>query len=248
MRLLPLEIGRLDSDLRIITGEEGTVTLPIISWLIEHERGLVLFDTGLHADLQHDVTRLGRSAAAFRPVFAPGEELTGRLESAGIRPDDITHIVFSHLHFDHAGGTVEIPDARIVIQSAEWRAGHDQRLVERGIYNPDDFDHGHDVQTIDGEHDLFGDGAIRCVPTPGHTAGHQALRVELESGPVVLTGDCIYFARMLATMSVPGFGHDTDRQLESMRLLQHLQVHEGCRLLFGHDLEQLAELPAGGLI
>lgn len=247
MQLIPLEIGRLESSLRVITGEDGTVTLPIMSWLIEHEQGMVLFDTGLHADLQHDLGRIGRSAEIFRPDFSPGQELSARLADVGVRPDDITHMVFSHLHFDHAGGTVEIPDARVVVQAAEWRAGHEQRLVEKGIYNPDDFDHGHDVQAIDGEFDLFGDGTIRCLPTPGHTAGHQALRVELASGPVVLTGDCIYFERMLATMSVPSFGHDTDQQLDSMRLLQHLRDHEGCRLLFGHDLEQLAEL-AGGAI
>ncbi len=244
MKLVPLEVGRLESSLAIITGEEATVTLPIISWLIEHRDGLVLFDTGLHADLQHDVTRLGRAASSFVPDFTAGEELAAQLEANGYRPSDIDHIVFSHLHFDHAGGTVEIPEARIIVQSTEWTAGHDQRLIELDIYNPDDFDHGHEVLAIDGEHDLFGDGAIRCIPTPGHTVGHQSLRVELETGPVVLTGDCIYFARMLETMSVPRFGHDTDRQLESMMVLRHMRDHEGCQLIFGHDLEQIAQLRA----
>lgn len=247
MQLLPLEVGRLESNLSIITGEDATVTLPIISWLIEHEQGLVLFDTGLHASLQTSTERIGRSAEVFAPRFSRGEELTARLDAVGVRPSDVSHIVFSHLHFDHTGGTVEVPDARVVVQADEWDAGHEARLIERGIYNPADFDCGHDVLTIDGEHDLFGDGTIRCIPTPGHTVGHQALRIELASGPVVLTGDCIYFAHMLATMSVPKFGHDTDQQLDSMRVLQHMRDHEGCRLLFGHDLDQLADLPAGGL-
>lgn len=247
MRIVPLEIGRLAGDNRFISGDDGWSTLPIPSWLIEHPDGLVLFDTGLHAELQTDTTRLGRSGQVFKPDFTPGEELSARLEAAGIRPSDITHIVFSHLHFDHSGGTVEIPDARIVIQEAEWAAGHQQQLIDAGVYNPDDYDHGHDVETVTGTHDVFGDGSVVCLPTPGHTVGHQALRVELASGPHVLTGDCVYFEAWLDEMRVPRFGFDTELQLESMEELKRLRDHEGCRLLFGHDEAQFRSLPSAGL-
>ena len=181
------------------------------------------------------------------PDFPEGEDLTARLNARGIDPSDITHIVFSHLHFDHAGGTTEIPDARIVIQKDEWDAGHDPEMIELGAYNPDDFDLGHDLQTVSGPHDVFGDGRVTCVPTPGHTAGHQALRIELDSGPVVLTGDCVYFEKMLDEMSVPRFGYDTEMQKQSMGELKRLRDQEGCRLLFGHDIDQFQSLPAGGL-
>lgn len=244
MRLIPLEIGRLESDARFMTGGDGMIDLPVPSWLIEHPDGLVLFDTGLHAELQHDTSRLGRSAAVFNPLFEPGEELAARLDGVGVRASDVTHMVFSHLHFDHAGGTVEIPDARIVIQRAEWEAAHRERLIEAGVYNPDDFDHGHDVEEIDGSHDLFGDGRITCVPTPGHTVGHQALRLELDSGPVVLTGDCVYFEAWLDEMTVPNFGFDADMQRQSMTELKRLRDEDGCRLLFGHDDAQFKSLPA----
>ncbi len=246
MKLVPLEIGRLDSSLAFISGEDAPITLPIPSWLIEHPRGLVLFDTGMHPELQHDTTRLGRTAALFSPDFHAGEELAARLAARGIAPSDIDRIVFSHLHFDHAGGTAEIPDARIVIQRAEWEAAHDRALIEIDVYNPDDYDLGHELERVDGVHDVFGDGRIVCLPTPGHTAGHQALRVELESGPVVLTGDCVYFERMLDEMRVPRIGHDAEQQLESMRELRRWR-EEGCRLLFGHDAEQLRALPEAGL-
>lgn len=246
MELIPLEIGRIEAALRVITGDDGTVTLPIPSWLITHPDGLVLFDTGMHVELQTDLSRIGRSAKAFQPDFKPGEELTARLEARGVRPSDISHMVFSHLHFDHAGGTPEIPDARIVIQRAEWEAGHDSEAIEAGVYNPDDYDHGHDVEAVDGPHDVFGDGRLVCIPTPGHTAGHQSLRVELDSGPVVLTGDCVYFEEMLDDMLVPRFGHDTDRQKESMVELARLR-DDGCRLIYGHDVEQFRSLPTDGL-
>lgn len=248
MRLVPLEIGKLNSARSIIDGGEGMLPFPIPSWLIEHEHGLVLFDTGLHVDLQTSTDRIGPSATFFDPDFSPGEELTARLEQRGIRTTDITHMVFSHLHFDHAGGTVEIPDARIVLQGAEWDAAHESKYIERNIYNPDDFDHGHDVETIDGEHDLFGDGLVTCIPTPGHTPGHQSLRLELESGPVVLTGDCVYTEAMMDDMAVPKFGHDTDLQVASMRELARLRDEDGCRLLFGHDEDQFRSLPTEGLV
>ncbi|MFL3020832.1 MAG: MBL fold metallo-hydrolase [Candidatus Poriferisodalaceae bacterium] len=89
----------------------------------------------------------------------------------------VNNIIFSHLHFDHCGGTSLIPNARIIVQNAEWDSAHHPKLIEHEVYNPADFDLGHDVLKIDGTHDVFGDGSVMCIPTPGHTAGHQSLRV-----------------------------------------------------------------------
>lgn len=247
MKLIPIEVGHIDMSLRVVTGEkEGSARLPIMSWLIEHPDGLVLFDTGMHPGLQHDTTRLGRNTSFLTLDYHPGEEIEARLEAKGVRPGDIDRVVISHLHFDHAGGCGQLPEARIVINEAEWAAGQDQGNVEQGIYDPTDYDHGHDVEQVADGHDVFGDGRLTCLATPGHTAGHQALRVELDSGPVVLTGDCIYFQRMLDEMLVPRFGFDTELQLRSMTRLAELG-NSGCRLLFGHDADQIAALPESGL-
>lgn len=246
MRIVPLDLGKIEAGLRVITGEEGTITLPIAGWMIEHPGGLVLFDNGMHPGLQHDTTRLGRTAEMFKPDYHPGEEISARLIEREVRPADIDLMILSHLHFDHAGGTGELPDARLVVQRDEWQAGHDQKLIDHGVYDPTDYDHGHEVQQIDGRHDVFGDGKLICLPTPGHTAGHQALRVELESGPVVLTGDCVYFERMLDDMLVPRFGFDTDLQRKSMEDLARLR-DGGCRMIYGHDEAQFRSLGADGL-
>ena len=157
--------------------------------------------------------------------------------------------MLSHLHFDHAGGTEEIPDARLVVQRAEWESGQDQRMIDYGIYNPADYDHGHDQELLDGEHDLFGDGRVVCLPTPGHTKGHQSLRVELDSGPVVLTGDCVYTEQLLNDDAVPVFTPEraVPQQRESMAYLRSLRDDHGCRLLYGHDEDQFRALPTDGL-
>lgn len=247
IRLVPLSCGWLGSDLAgLVEAMVGRTRLPIGSWLVQHPRGSVLFDTGMHTDLQQDSDRIGPLAAQFDVEYSPGEEVSARLEQAGVAPSDLDLVVLSHLHFDHAGGTALVPDARLLVQRAEWEAGHHPRLVEHRVYNPDDFDVGHDVDLLDGEHDVFGDGSVVCLPTPGHTAGHQSLRVGLDSGPVVLTGDCIYLRSQLDDFRTPPFGHDVEEQRRSMRRLAALQ-DQGCRLLFGHDAEQWATLPPGGL-
>ena len=251
MRLIPLEIGHIDMHMGAITGADETRTFPVPSWLIEHRDGLVLFDTGMHIDLQSSFDRIGaETAKTITPDFSPGEELTARLKQRGLASTDIDRIVLSHLHFDHVGGNQEIPDARVVVQRAEWESGHDQRMIDYGVYNPDDYDHGHDVQQVEGEHDVFGDGMVVCLPTPGHTRGHQSLRLELSSGPVVLTGDCVYLESMLDDMVVPTMGSERAQaqQRESMQYLASLRDEHGCRLLYGHDLAQFDALPPEGLI
>jgi N-acyl homoserine lactone hydrolase len=246
VRLTPLEIGRIDASLDELIGLPGRRILPVPAWVIEHPQGVVLFDTGLHPGLRTSLDRLGGSSGSMAIHLPEGADLTARLTASGWRPSDVDVVIFSHLHFDHCGGTAELPDARLVVQAAEWEAAHHPRLIQAAVYNPEDFDLGHALQLIEGEFDVFDDGQIVCLPTPGHTKGHQALRLNLDSGPVVLTGDCVYFAAMLENLRVPRIGYNPDLQLQSMRELARLQT-DGCRLLFGHDLEQFESLPPGGL-
>ena len=247
LRLVPLECGWLESDVSgLMEGGTGRARLPIPSWLVQHQRGTLLFDTGMHRDLQHDTSRIGGLANVFAVDFAPGQEVSARLQERDVDPAEVDVVVYSHLHFDHCGGTELVPDARLVVQRAEWEAAHHPKLIAHNVYNPDDFDLGHDVELIDGEHDVFGDGSVICLPTPGHTAGHQSLLVRLDSGPVVLTADCIYFREQLDGLRTPPFGADTEEQRRSMRRLADLEAN-GHRLLFGHDREQWETLPSAGL-
>jgi glyoxylase-like metal-dependent hydrolase (beta-lactamase superfamily II) len=219
-------------------GGEGLADLPIPAYLIEHPKGRVLFDTGVHPDCQHDpAARVGtRLTSLFSFDFHPGEEVSARLEAIGRDPAKIEIIVNSHFHFDHVGGNALIPNATMVVQKREWEAGLTPEIAAAHGYNRADFDIGHKVIQIDGEHDLFGDGSVVCLPTIGHTPGHQSLRVRLASGEVVLAADACYFCRTLRERRLPQRVYDRQAMLDSLDKLARLEA-AGARIFFGHDAE-----------
>ena len=161
----------------LMEGGEGDITVPIPVFLIEHPKGRVLFDTGLHPDCQHDPAgQLGpRLAGLFRIGFQPGEEVSARLETIDRDPGKIDLIINSHFHFDHVGGNALIPNATTLVQRREWDAGMDPDIAAKRGFNPRDFDLGHKLRLVDGEHDVFGDGSVVCLPTFGHTPGSGEL-------------------------------------------------------------------------
>lgn len=110
----------------------------------------------------------------------------------------------------------------------------DSDAAARHGYNARDFDLGHKLHLIDGEHDVFGDGSVMCLPTHGHTAGHQSLRVRLDSGDVVLAADACYFCQTLRERRLPRYVHDREAMLASLDRLEALE-RAGARIFFGHD-------------
>jgi len=239
IKLFAMTCGRLTGDLgRLMEGGEGRADLPIPAYLIEHPKGTVLFDTGLHPDCQHDpAARVGtRLTGLFAFDFYPGEEISARLEAIGRDPARIEIIVNSHFHFDHVGGNALIPNAVMVVQKREWEAGLTPEIAAAHGYNRADFDLGHKLVEIDGEHDLFGDGSVVCLPTHGHTPGHQSLRLRLASGEVVLAADACYFCRTLRERRLPQRVYDRQAMLDSLDKLARLEA-TGARIFFGHDSE-----------
>jgi glyoxylase-like metal-dependent hydrolase (beta-lactamase superfamily II) len=227
----------------LLAGEDGKLTVPVPVYLIEHPKGRLVFDSGLHVDTQVDPNaRLGRLAPFHTVAFNPGEEIATRLQQLGVAPEQIDFIVNSHLHFDHCGGNAQLPNATLLIQRREWEAGHDADLIERVYYDPHDYDHGHRVQLLDGEHDLFGDGSVVCLPTYGHTPGHQSLRVRVAGGEIVLSGDACYLRRTLETLHLPTAMYDRDQMIASIRRLRALR-DGGAMVITGHDPEMWQTIP-----
>ena len=240
----PLRCGTLTAGRSMFeTGaDDAPVVLPVPAWLIHHDQGTVLFDTGMHADL----TGPGEFSDAVARFFEVGLDeddlIDARLHRAQVDPADVDMVVVSHLHFDHTGGLALVPDARVVVQRDEWAAGADDDLAAANTFRQAEYRLGHDIVLADGDHDLFGDGRVTCIPTPGHTPGHQSLRVRLAEREVVLAADCAYFDATLDGGPLPPIGHDHEQHARSLELLRSMRA-AGATVVPGHDRQAFDALP-----
>ena len=234
-RLRAFSTGWLTTDRAgLIEGGEGMARIPVVSYLVEHSKGALVFDTGLHPDVRVDAhARIGGLADFFDTQLPEGTAID---ERAAELSSGIDMVVCAHLHFDHCGGNALLGDLPVLVQRTEWDAAHGGDPLAG--YQSHDVDTGQEVQRLHGEHDVFGDGSVVCLPTPGHTAGHQSLRVRTDTSEVVLTGDACYFRESLDTGRLPLFGHDADQQHRSLDLLRSMEA-AGSRLVFGHDPDQI---------
>jgi glyoxylase-like metal-dependent hydrolase (beta-lactamase superfamily II) len=242
VELVPLECGwiRQAGSLLEVGASDAPLDTPIPAWLIRHPKETVLFDTGLHPDLARSPKTLGRLASLFTAMLEEGGSIGGRLREAGVDPESPLTVILSHCHFDHAGGLCELPGARLIVQRAEWQAATSGAGV---AYDPALYDLGYPVRAIDGDCDLFGDGAVTCLSTPGHSIGHQSLRVVTARGPVVLAADACYFTRTLEGGALPSFGHDLEEQRRSLERLR-AERSAGAEVIPGHDGEVWRRLVA----
>jgi len=226
-----------------IPGERGKIRVPVPSYLIEHPKGRVLFDSGLHPATQTDYpARLGEIARYYTIHFEPGEEIGAQLARLDVDKDAIDILVNSHLHYDHAGGNEQISNARLHVQRREWAAAHEPDQIQRNGYLPIDYDHGHDLRLLDGEHDLFEDGSVVCLPTYGHTPGHQSLKLAAAGREILLCGDACYLRRNLEELKLPPVVHDQPQMLDSLLRIRALR-DRGARLFYGHDPEFWQTVP-----
>ena len=217
------------------------VVVPVPFYVIEHRDGVALFDCGLHLKLRNPDYRFRVALKSQHLDFTFGEQdtVSSHLLRLEIDPARVRYVVLSHLHFDHAGGLHQIPNASIVVQRREWEAGFDDELANRYFLRRRFFDLGHQVKLIDGEHDLFGDGTVTCIPSFGHTPGHQSLRVRGNHGDYILVGDACYNSLVVKSRNFPNFSDHT----EMNRSLDKLLAMRGrtTAMIFGHDPEQWGE-------
>jgi glyoxylase-like metal-dependent hydrolase (beta-lactamase superfamily II) len=201
--------------------------IPIVSYLIEHPaEGPLLVDAGTHPSLK---------------LIRGSPEGTVR-EQIDVEPRTI---LMTHLHLDHTAGLRDFPGTRLLVSRPEWDAFHAGRPqlhgYERGHLREDN----HEVELLDHvETDLFGDGSVRLLPTPGHTHGHFSLVVRTASGPVLLCGDAIYTTENLQDGCEPLKCEDRDAWRESVKTLRAwIAEHPDAPFVPGHDAARWATLP-----
>ncbi|MGQ9600803.1 MAG: N-acyl homoserine lactonase family protein [Anaerolineae bacterium] len=253
MKLYMFECGILKSQKHLFTMGRGVgvpFDVPVPFFLIEHKDAKVLYDTGNALEVARDkIKHWGAgTVAAYDPIMTEDQYVVNQLAKLGITPQQITHVVFSHLHLDHAGGTGAFPNATYYVQRAEMQYAYVPDFYQRAAYIRADFDkpylnwyllEGH----LEDFYDLLGDGKIKIVFTPGHTPGHQSLLVDLDNwGPTLLTGDSIYTTEILNEDVLPGLVYSPPDCVKSIKKMRNLQRVHGVRIITGHDPDSWATL------
>jgi glyoxylase-like metal-dependent hydrolase (beta-lactamase superfamily II) len=224
-------VWRRDDDL------DRQVRFPVPAYVIETADERILVDTGLHPGAVADPA--GHYDAPDALGFVQLEQRQSIAEQLDLTT--LTRVVITHLHFDHAGGLALLPPSvPIVIQRREWEAAHDTAAVKKNFFLPADYAAvGDRVVLVDGDHDLLGDGSVQLLSTPGHTPGHQSVRV---GERLVIGGDVSHYASGLDDLRFPIFADDFDAQAASAHRLRALR-DAGAVVRPGHDPEILVPGP-----
>ena len=214
---------------------ELPIRVPVPAYLIESENERILVDTGLSpAAVADSEAHYGPGPIAF---FALEQELS---VADQVDLGSLTRVILTHLHFDHAGGLELVPDSvPVVVQRAEWEGAHDQAAVERNFFLPRDYAQAPaNLVLVDGDYDLLGDGSVELLSTPGHTPGHQSVRV----GDFVIGADVAHYASGLDDHRFPAFADDFEAQRRSAERLRELR-DAGLTVQPGHDPDVLRPGP-----
>ena len=230
-------------DFSIADDETDIRDLIVPCYIVEHEKGRLLWDGGLPSKTA-DVDGWQGEGMLARLDRTFSEQLP----AIGLDMSSFDYVAFSHMHFDHVGIANEVSGATLIIQKTEYDAAFADEVTVPGV-DPTLYDNLKDAERIliEGDYDVFGDGRVRIISAPGHTPGHQVLFIDLENtGPVVLSGDLYHFAISRQDRRVPGFNVDKDMTLASMDRVEALVEETGAALWIEHELaffEQLNTAP-----
>ena len=247
MRMDVLSAGRLRMRKSIYmpaNSKEETVDLPVISVLLRHASGTVLFDTGCAPQAAEDPEdRWGGLARVMQPIFAPGDAVVSQLPRHGLEPGDIDVVICSHLHPDHCGCNAAFPRATIIAHAAELAAARAEDGERQG-YLPKEWDIPQGYSEIDGPMDLFGDSRIVLLPMPGHSPGLTTARIELDrDGTFLLASDAAPMMRHVEQGYAPKNSWNADMAVAALAEIK-AQKERGATVICGHDEAQWQELSA----
>jgi len=221
---------------------EGDFEIPVPWFLIKHPKGNVVIDGGTAVEAALDKRGYwGAVVDAYDPVMDPRDNCVDQCRSVGVRPEDVRYVVQSHLHLDHTGAVGRFPRAEHVVQRIEHEYAFNPDWFSASAYIRADFDRpGISWKFLGGEYtdnfDLFGDGVIRMIFTPGHSPGHQSFLITLpNSGPVLLAVDAAYTLDHWENKALPGLVCSSVDAAHSVAKLRKIAADTGALIVTGHD-------------
>jgi len=211
-------------------------------FLIKHPKGTLMWDTGLSDDLSGLPDGIDTGNGVFN--LSVTKTLSSQMAEINIDPLSIDYIAFSHLHFDHTGNAKYFQNATWLIQRPEYKVAFSPE-AESLSFNPDDYTPLRNNETIqlDGHYDVFNDGSVVILSTPGHTPGHQNLFLNLpETGPVILSGDLYHFEENRLDYVIPVFNTSKRETVHSFVLIDNVIDEINASLWIQHDKQFVESL------
>jgi glyoxylase-like metal-dependent hydrolase (beta-lactamase superfamily II) len=235
-------IRGLDPALFNFTRDElAEVDFVNVSYLIAHPRGTLMFDAGAVADSHFPAD----GSPVTEGVMSATKPLKPQLAAAGYEPSDVDYFVLSHYHSDHTANANDFAAATWIVQQAERNFMFADQ--PQGIIRPETYSALRNAKTkiLDNEDfDVFGDGSVVVLATPGHTPGHQVVAVKLAStGTVVLGGDLYHYPEERTTGRVPTFEFNADQSRVSRAKVEKYLEDNDATLWIEHDIATHAKLP-----
>jgi N-acyl homoserine lactone hydrolase len=215
-------------------------------WLIKHGTQWLLWDTGVPQSALHDPN--GWSTLPRLIVYHLDKSLSDQLAVINLKPNDINRVAISHTHGDHIGNIGLFPSSVVVMQRAEYNWIHSadgsnenvnqlMALARKLLGRPEK------LQLLDGDSDLFADGSVILISTPGHTPGHESLLVHLRNaGFIILSGDVVHMEENFEKNIVPSLNTDETESIASMQRIRHLIAMYKATLFINHDKDQTSKL------
>ncbi len=228
-------------------GSDTKIDIPIPSFLIEHSKGLVLFDTGCAPEVAVDPEGYWGVATKFLTNirFTKDQVVDQQVRLHGYKPNDVKYVVVSHLHLDHSGGIRLFPNATFLVIKGELPYAYwpDRKARNGFIFNDLAPTRGFDWKELAGDTDIFGDGSLMMLKTAGHTPGECSLKVRLKHESIVLTGDTIHIRPQLETLAAMDSDYDIAEASASIRRLRDMRERGEARLWISHAPEDWVEYP-----
>lgn len=212
--------------------KELKIQLAFSCYLIRHGDDYLVWDTG---------NPVGAAATA------PKTSIVNLLAQLKVAPAQVKYVAISHYHGDHTGQVGSLPQATLLIGKGDWDALNDPKSA--AAPSAPSFANwisgGGKVEPLAGDKDVFGDGTVVMLNTPGHTPGHHSLLVRLrEMGPVLITGDVAHFRENYDSNGVPTFNTDRAASLASLDRFKKIAANLKATVIIQHDARDILKLPA----
>lgn len=211
-------------------------------YVISHPKGNLMWDAGLPESL------VGAEAPFTTPngnfTISRKERVLDQLSTIGLSPSDINYIALSHTHFDHTGHANVFKSSVWLVQKNEHDFITSPEIMEGNadLYNA--ISQLNNIQELNGDFDVFGDGTVVIKTMPGHTPGHQVLFIDLaENGPTLLTGDLYHFYENRENRGVPSFNTDVNQTLASMDVFEAFVKENDAKVYIQHSKEDFNKMP-----